>query len=136
MICSVPAKIKSLIQPGLNFSLNKGTYQMEQSPTMNVDCEVRTLMIKNVPSACSGVDVCRVIDSLGFKGQYDYFHLPMRQKSKSKLANKGYAFVGFSDPSVSKRFAQRMQGFQWGSMVKGSQKVAMPAPYYLAIMSS
>jgi len=97
-------------------------------PAMEADGEVFTvMMMKNIPCLCSVEGVRKFIDQAGFEGQYNYFKLPMRHKRRGDV-NTGYAFVGFSDPDATQRFAQQMAGVRLDSPSGNSWKFVSVTP--------
>lgn len=92
----------------------------EESIYIPGDC--LTVMMKNIPCACSRQDVLDAIASVGFEDLYDFFYLPIR----SHKENVGYAFVGFPDASLTQRFADAMNGYQFSA--RRSQKIVSIAP--------
>jgi hypothetical protein len=90
--------------------------------TGNVD--MSALMIKNIPCGCSKEEVLKAIEDLGFGDDVDFFHLPLR---KTKAI--GYAFVGFSNPDVPRRFQEAMTGYRFPG--RNSSKVVSIAPGHI-----
>jgi len=54
--------------------------------------DVTTLMIRNIPNKCTQQMLIKELDSLGFKGEYDFVYLPMDTFTR---LNVGYGFVNF-----------------------------------------
>eukprot|EP00929_Paragymnodinium_shiwhaense_P012222 TRINITY_DN118_c0_g1_i5.p1 TRINITY_DN118_c0_g1~~TRINITY_DN118_c0_g1_i5.p1 ORF type:complete len:182 (+),score=44.18 TRINITY_DN118_c0_g1_i5:92-637(+) len=70
-----------------------------------------TLMIKSLPSRWSADDILKVIDGLGFHGDYDFFYMPRRTAS-DKAQALGYAFINFTDAAVAEKFVGSAQNGQ------------------------
>lgn len=65
----------------------------EQEPLLREQCaqhDELTLMIRNVPHNLTRQTFLAEIDGSGFKGLYNFFHMPCHFKSQ---ATKGYAFI-------------------------------------------
>lgn len=65
--------------------------------------ECTTVMLNNLPSRCSPQELLELIDDLGFKDTYDFFHMPMRS---NRTQNNGFAFLGFKKASTVNLFSQ------------------------------
>lgn len=83
-----------------------------------------TMMIKNIPCACTHQDVLDVVNVLGFDGKFDFFHLPQR---RSKTI--GYAFIRFPDPDVTEAFVKTMTGYHF--KFRNSSKVVSIVPAHI-----
>lgn len=89
---------------------------------VDVNDDVKTVMMKNIPCGCSRKEVVDAIEEAGFKDQYDFFYLPTR-RCKS---NVGYAFIGFPNAAVAEAFAEAMTGYRFES--RKSPKVVSIVP--------
>lgn len=69
-----------------------------------------TLLIKNVPAASRRDDLCGLLDSQGFAGQYDFIYMPANFKA---MASFGYGFLNFVEPAFAERALECFQGFEW-----------------------
>eukprot|EP00931_Biecheleriopsis_adriatica_P035643 TRINITY_DN20534_c0_g1_i1.p1 TRINITY_DN20534_c0_g1~~TRINITY_DN20534_c0_g1_i1.p1 ORF type:complete len:364 (-),score=78.17 TRINITY_DN20534_c0_g1_i1:45-1136(-) len=67
-----------------------------------------TIMLRNLPNNYSRDMLLALLDEKGFKGQYDFFYLPMDFK---KSANLGYAFVNVVDDASAKALWDELDGF-------------------------
>lgn len=80
--------------------------------------EVTTLDIRHVPKAYSRRQLMSVLDSLGYKNEYDFVYLPRPTPAQrvqggsgaAPDANAGHAFVNFRSPSVASRCRQELSG--------------------------
>lgn len=95
----------------------------EMDGLLSGDAEYFTVMMKNIPCACTRQEVLNAIEQVGFQTAFDFFYLPIRNHKE----NLGYAFVGFPDPSTTRQFAQAMTGFRFTSR-KRSPKVISVVP--------
>eukprot|EP00427_Karlodinium_veneficum_P015897 CAMPEP_0169124116 /NCGR_PEP_ID=MMETSP1015-20121227/34149_1 /TAXON_ID=342587 /ORGANISM="Karlodinium micrum, Strain CCMP2283" /LENGTH=218 /DNA_ID=CAMNT_0009187503 /DNA_START=57 /DNA_END=713 /DNA_ORIENTATION=- len=83
--------------------------------------EVCTVMIKNIPCSCKKQDVINAVAELGFVDVHNFFYVPTRHGKTI-----GYAFIGFSNPELTKEFSQRMTGYRF--VHRNSQKVVEIVP--------
>jgi hypothetical protein len=67
-----------------------------------------TLMLQNLPSNYSRDALCKLLDSAGARGKYNFVYLPKDFKS---MAGFGYAFVNFVDNSSAIQAMDTLQGF-------------------------
>lgn len=72
-----------------------------------------TLMIRNVPNKCDRADFMAWLDSLNFKGQYNFVYLPIDSHTRM---NVGFAFVNFDYPEVAQRCIVTVMGNQFPGM--------------------
>ncbi len=77
-----------------------------------------TLMIKNIPSYITQVEVLEKIN-LNHKDIYNFFYLPIDFTKKS---NAGYAFINFKSAKMIINFFLEFNGKPWG--FKDSNKIA------------
>lgn len=75
---------------------------VEAVPSENYDT---TMMIRNIPTDILVENVVDLLNSAGFKGLYDYVHLP-GEHSRSR----GYAFVNFVSPVIANVFKRDVSG--------------------------
>eukprot|EP00929_Paragymnodinium_shiwhaense_P033348 TRINITY_DN18324_c0_g1_i1.p1 TRINITY_DN18324_c0_g1~~TRINITY_DN18324_c0_g1_i1.p1 ORF type:complete len:255 (+),score=23.78 TRINITY_DN18324_c0_g1_i1:94-858(+) len=64
-----------------------------------------TFMIKNIPSRCGRECLKDTIDGVGFRGCYNFLHLPVRS-CRVKSQSCGYAFINFHNTEVGARFQE------------------------------
>lgn len=69
-----------------------------------------TLLIKNVPAASRRDDLCCLLDSQGFAGQYNFVYMPANFKA---MASFGYGFLNFAEPAFAEQALRCLQGFEW-----------------------
>jgi len=72
--------------------------------------KVTTLMIRNVPNRYCRSLFMQELDSLGFRGKYNFVYLPM---DNATHWNVGYAFVNFEDPADAERCVHIMEGHEF-----------------------
>lgn len=78
----------------------------------SLDVESRAMgVIRNLPSRCRDVDVLDAISRLGFGSDVTAFNMPTRVQAGSRILNRGFAFVYFSDEGVCRRFVQVAAGY-------------------------
>eukprot|EP00929_Paragymnodinium_shiwhaense_P095591 TRINITY_DN567_c0_g2_i3.p1 TRINITY_DN567_c0_g2~~TRINITY_DN567_c0_g2_i3.p1 ORF type:complete len:224 (+),score=43.56 TRINITY_DN567_c0_g2_i3:86-757(+) len=85
-----------------------------------------SLMIQNVPSRATAQDVMEAVNSLGFKGMYDFFYLPDRVPNRGQPVNPGYAFINFKDCKTSATFAESIA--EAGVTLRNSPKTLTVSP--------
>ena len=71
---------------------------------------VHTVMIKNIPCRCDASEVLRAVDSLGFKGMYNFFYLPMNRRHRQGI---GYAFINFRVLGTAEHFKNAICGYRF-----------------------
>lgn len=76
------------------------------------DEELFTVMLRNIPCRYTQQDVLDLMALHGWDNLHNFFHLPTA-RSRCK-GNLGYAFVGFEDSDMTKRFMREMKGVQFG----------------------
>lgn len=69
--------------------------------------DVTCLMVRNLPNKYNQQALLRDINEAGFIGTYDFLYLPVDTETN---ANKGYAFINFSEPSFAWMFSQAYEG--------------------------
>lgn len=67
-----------------------------------------TVMLRNLPNNYTRDMLLELIDSLGFRGQYDFLYLPIDFQTQACL---GYAFVNLVDSGVVPAFWRAFDGF-------------------------
>jgi len=87
----------------------KQQQQVEQQQQQIPEHERTTLMLRNIPNDYNFYMLKELIDSFGFRGQYDFLYLPMDFR---KGANIGYAFVNGVNPAAAQRIRQAFDGFE------------------------
>jgi hypothetical protein len=70
--------------------------------------ELTTVMMRNIPINYTRTMLLQLIDSEGFKGQYDLVYIPIDFNSG---AGFGYAFVNMIHPEVAEKFRAHFQGY-------------------------
>jgi len=90
-----------------------GTHAEEQ--------EITTLMVRNIPNLYTRTMLIEELDSLGFRGEFNFIYLPI---DKSTEWNVGYAFVNFVDSNVAAQFTKIMTNYKFCQFDHGSGKVA------------
>lgn len=82
-----------------------------------------TIMMRHIPCRYSQGKLAREVNYYGFKGQYDYFYLPMDRRSQS---NRGFAFINFLSAEIAEAFYQTFHGKRLQHF--NSDKVLMIVP--------
>jgi hypothetical protein len=87
---------------------------------------VRSVMLKGIPSRCTKEKLRQAIEELGFGDSCTFFYLPTKpcQAPKSEQ-NKGYAFVGFEDHATTISFRDAIVGYRFNRI---SEKVISVHP--------
>jgi len=67
-----------------------------------------TLVLRNCPNDLRRDDLCKILDSKGLEGLYNFVHVPM---DFVRNANVGYAFVNFCDHQKALQGQEVMNGF-------------------------
>lgn len=67
-----------------------------------------TVVLRNCPNDLRRDDLCKILDSKGLGGLYNFVHVPM---DFVRNANVGYAFVNFCDHEKALQGQQVMNGF-------------------------
>lgn len=89
----------------------------------DMDGDVVTVMVKNIPCRCSKQEVLDAITSVGYGNTYSFFCLPGRGRH---AANFGYAFVGFDSGELAVGFTEAMTGYRFSG--RSSLKACEIAP--------
>lgn len=84
---------------------------------------ITTLMVKNIPCKKSQEDVLCLINQRGFKGKFDFFHLPRDRRLRTNL---GYAFINLISEEDATRFKIAMSGYRF-SKTSAKRCVVVPA---------
>lgn len=87
----------------------------------DLDANVTTLMIRNVPNLYTRSMLMEELDSLGFKLEFDFIYLPI---DKVTQWNVGYAFVNFTSNEAARRCVDVMTNYTFCRFEHGSGKVA------------
>jgi len=66
-----------------------------------------TLLLRNLPPSSTRDDVCTLLASCGFAGQYDFMYVPTNFKTMSVF---GYAFVNFVNATTAESAREKLQG--------------------------
>lgn len=67
-----------------------------------------TIMLRNIPNNYNREMVLELLDTEGFKGDYDFVYLPM---DFHRMAGLGYAFVNLVTPDAAQRVKRHFEGF-------------------------
>jgi RNA recognition motif-containing protein len=78
------------------------------SSMSDVDDLPTTLMIRNIPNQYAQKDFIQELDSLGFKGTYNFLYIPVDKKS---AASCGYGFINFIDHHWAAKCASVFQDY-------------------------
>ena len=76
-----------------------------------------TVMMRNLPNKLDRTTLLQLLEIYGYANLYDFFHLPIDQRSKSNTgySSKGYAFINFIEPRYAQSFRDCFTGFDaWG----------------------
>merc|ERR1712187_791614 len=84
-----------------------GTRRKSRTTKSNTDART-TVMLRNLPSYSTREMLLDILDSLGFKGKYDFVHMPVDIKRLSCL---GFGFVNFRTHEDTLQFFERAEGF-------------------------
>jgi len=85
-------------------------------------------MLLNLPREAMAEEILRKVDELGFRGRYDFLHLPMKSAGyKQNLGSYGYAFINFKDRSSAENFVGAVAKEE--SKLSWSVKVLLDAAY-------
>lgn len=83
--------------------------------------DITTLMIRNVPNQYHRGMLMQELDTLGFRGKYDFVYLPI---DNATFWNVGYAFVNFEDSADALRCMEVMEGHEFLRFRPGRKRVA------------
>ncbi|CAK8988031.1 unnamed protein product [Durusdinium trenchii] len=84
---------------------------------------ITTLMLRNIPVTFNRESLLADFDARGFRGQYDFFYLPIDFQTDNNL---GYAFVNLVTPMSAERFRSTYQGLALAG--DRSKKICAVAP--------
>merc|ERR1711959_360175 len=90
------------------FQQQQQPQQQQQQPQIP-EHERTTLMLRNIPNDYNFYMLKELVDSFGFRGQYDFLYLPVDFR---KGANIGYAFVNGVNPAAARRIREAFDGFE------------------------
>lgn len=82
-------------------------HQPQQQCKVNAD-DRTTLMLQNLPSNYTRDALCKLLDSAGAHGHYNFVYLP---KDFKTMAGFGYAFVNFVHNRHAVDIMEKLQGF-------------------------
>eukprot|EP00929_Paragymnodinium_shiwhaense_P079199 TRINITY_DN41201_c0_g1_i1.p1 TRINITY_DN41201_c0_g1~~TRINITY_DN41201_c0_g1_i1.p1 ORF type:complete len:196 (+),score=40.24 TRINITY_DN41201_c0_g1_i1:57-590(+) len=86
------------------------------------------VMLLNLPREAMAEEILHKVDELGFRGRYDFLHLPMKSAGyKQNLGSYGYAFINFKDRSSAENFVDAVAKEE--SKLSWSVKVVLNAAY-------
>ena len=88
---------------------------------------VSTVMVQNLPIRATTHEFVRHLDDLGFKGQYDFVHLPRDPRTRQQ---KGFGFVNLVDEQTAARLMQVITGTQLARSRGTSAKKLTAKPAY------
>uniref|UniRef100_A0A7S4PSC6 Mei2-like C-terminal RNA recognition motif domain-containing protein n=1 Tax=Alexandrium monilatum TaxID=311494 RepID=A0A7S4PSC6_9DINO len=92
------------------------------------DHPVTTLMMCNIPCRLGHWELASALDSLGFRGRYDFLHLMTGSKSGVRSrSNLGYGFVNFMTPQDAEAFTEAFHGFRFQGTSSRKSGLAKPA---------
>merc|ERR1711870_60641 len=80
-----------------------------QETKVRAEPGLTTVMLRNLPSFFTRDMLVGLLDSLGFKNQYDLVHLPV---DISTLSCRGFGFINFRMHQHALQFFKDAQGFQ------------------------
>lgn len=66
-----------------------------------------TIVMKNIPARATHQDLVEAVQASGFRGRFDYMHVPMKGNG---VQNKGYSFVSFCNYAEAASFRAVMDG--------------------------
>jgi hypothetical protein len=104
----------------------KGEDLGAKAASRGADSPATTAMLRNIPNKYMQSALLSEIDEEGFKGQYDFFYLPMDMQNK---ANVGYAFINFLHTSDMQRFCDHFK--EWKFLKYPSGKIAACSPAHI-----
>jgi len=73
------------------------------------DDELTTIIFRNIPHDCTRDALTAVLDAEGFRGCYDFAHVPVNFQD---MAGLSYALVNMVDNAMAKCALAHFQGFQ------------------------
>jgi hypothetical protein len=82
--------------------------QQQQCKVMVSTDDRTTLMLQNLPSNYTRDALCKLLDSAGARGHYNFVYLP---KDFKTMAGFGYAFVNFVHNCHAVNIMEKLQGF-------------------------
>eukprot|EP00928_Gymnodinium_smaydae_P073574 TRINITY_DN56765_c0_g1_i1.p1 TRINITY_DN56765_c0_g1~~TRINITY_DN56765_c0_g1_i1.p1 ORF type:complete len:254 (-),score=40.31 TRINITY_DN56765_c0_g1_i1:655-1416(-) len=93
---------------GSYFEVKQDVQKTEPAPKLKsvewLNSQRTTLMIRNLRSAISTIELKKAIDDRGFSDLYDIIYVPFRVGSESN--NLGFAFVNFLSEEAAKNFTR------------------------------
>lgn len=98
-----------------------GTINYEQWENWMDEEGIYTVMIRHIPCSCKRQHIVEAIRLIDFGDKYDFFYAPTRNGK-----SRGYAFVGFPNPTLTREFAKTMTGFRFAG--KSSPKTITVVP--------
>lgn len=84
--------------------------------------DIYTVMIRNIPCSCKRDHIIEAIQTLGFQDSHEFFYVPTRNGK-----TRGYAFLGFADPSVTRQFVKKMTGHKFPGKTSSKFITVVPA---------
>lgn len=70
--------------------------------------KLTSLMLRNIPNKSTAEEVMGLVGELGFAGKYDFFLVPIDNKSGK---SRGYAFINFTSHSAARAFCITAHGY-------------------------
>jgi len=83
-----------------------------------------TVMMRNLPNKYNQKLLLDEINNAGFQGGYDFFYLPIDTESH---ANRGYAFVNFTEPRFAWQFKVQFEGCRMANFNSDKYVTVTPA---------
>jgi hypothetical protein len=116
-VCSVVSN------PGSNVKISENTNRRSRQSRKNlksveaIECtleglpedQLTTIIFRNIPHDCTRDALTTVLDSEGFRGLYDFVHVPVNFQD---MAGLSYALVNMVNNDIARRVLEHFQGFQ------------------------
>jgi hypothetical protein len=108
--------------PGLESERSAGMKNYDRWEGWMDKEDIYTVMIRNIPCSCTREDIAEAIQQLQFHDKHDFFYVPTRHGK-----NRGFAFIGFPDPAVTRQFAKQMTGYRFPGRASPKVTTVVPA---------
>lgn len=86
-----------------------GSPMPPRTPTTDLEDELTTVMLRNIPNKYTQSLLLDSLNSRGFLGHYNFFYLPVDFKNG---CNMGYAFINFGTHQSAVQFMNAYNGYQ------------------------